>query len=104
MGAAQPALTGAHDESGLAARYARGLLDGLGRAEPVAVAASHPADAAAECGLEVLTGAAEAPGRICPAPIAACADGALGGYRWGASRKATMLGWEQARSEIGASA
>ncbi|MGB0219323.1 MAG: CoA transferase, partial [Sinimarinibacterium flocculans] len=78
MGAAQPALTRAPDEGGLAAQYARGLLDGLGHAEPTALAACHPADAAAECGLEALTGAADGPGRICPVPIAACADGVLG--------------------------
>jgi len=27
------------------------------------------------------------------------ADGALGGYRWGETRKATLLGWEQAATE-----
>jgi AraC family transcriptional regulator of adaptative response/methylated-DNA-[protein]-cysteine methyltransferase len=27
-------------------------------------------------------------------------SGALGGYRWGAERKAAMLGWEAARSSV----
>jgi len=29
-------------------------------------------------------------------------DGILGHYRWGASRKAALVGWEQARAELGA--
>ncbi|MES0872870.1 CoA transferase [Sinimarinibacterium thermocellulolyticum] len=61
-----------------ASRYAAALLRALGRADvAAAVAPRHPAVAAARCGLLALTGPSEAPPRLCPAPLAACADGAL---------------------------
>lgn len=64
-------------ESGVAGRYARSLLRALGRdAEPAAPIES-PALANARCGLMALTGPADAPPRMPPAPLASCAQGAL---------------------------
>jgi crotonobetainyl-CoA:carnitine CoA-transferase CaiB-like acyl-CoA transferase len=63
-----------------ARRYAERLLraEGLaGAAHTVELAAEHPAVAAARCGLMMLTGFADREAELCPAPIAACADGAL---------------------------
>jgi len=59
------------------AAYARHLLADLGSAATVAETERHPAIAWAESGAMALTGAAQGPAEICPAPIAACAAGAL---------------------------
>jgi hypothetical protein len=59
-------------------RYAAALLRGLGiKHAPSTVPAQHPARAFADCGLLTLTGPADAAPRLCPAPLAAAADGAL---------------------------
>lgn len=63
-----------------ARRYAGRLLQlhGLDAAAgAIELIAEHPAEAAARCGLMALTGEADAEPELCPAPIAACADGAL---------------------------
>lgn len=64
-----------------ARRYAARLLRDLGHApEPAddfGLHPEHPAVAAARCGLTSLSGAADAAPQLCPAPLAACADGAL---------------------------
>jgi crotonobetainyl-CoA:carnitine CoA-transferase CaiB-like acyl-CoA transferase len=57
---------------------AHGLADAARAIEPVIeLQAEHPAAAAARCGLMSLTGEADDEPALCPAPIAACADGAL---------------------------
>ncbi len=64
---------------GSASRYAAALLSALG-AQVSAVGGpedTHPAIAWAGSGLMWLTGAAHAPGRMLPAPLAACANGVL---------------------------
>ncbi|MDB5972526.1 MAG: CoA transferase [Hydrocarboniphaga sp.] len=80
MGAAQQpgGLIAAAEET--ARRYAEQCLraHGLPRApRPIDLAAEHPAAAAARCGLMMLTGDAGGEPELCPAPIAACADGVL---------------------------
>ncbi len=69
----------AADPAGTAARYARELLTALGEdsALPRPPVAIHPALRWAESGLMSLTGAADGPPLMCPAPLASCADGAL---------------------------
>ena len=61
------------------AAYAKGLLDSLGlRSSPTLRASDqHPAIAWAASGLMELTGPADGSAQMCPAPLAACADGAL---------------------------
>jgi len=64
---------------GLAADYARSLLADLG-ADPGLLAnpdSHHPAIAWASSGAMALTGRPDQPPRMCPAPLAACADGVL---------------------------
>ncbi len=64
---------------GSASRYAAALLSALG-AQVSAMGGpedTHPAIAWAGSGLMWLTGAAHAPGRMLPAPLAACANGVL---------------------------
>lgn len=41
----------------------------------------HPAVRAAQCGLNALTGRLDGPARLCPAPLAACADGTIAALR-----------------------
>jgi crotonobetainyl-CoA:carnitine CoA-transferase CaiB-like acyl-CoA transferase len=62
-----------------ATAYAEALLRGLALvpARPPAAAREHPAITWADCGLMALTGTAEGPPRMCPVPLASCADGAL---------------------------
>ena len=59
--------------------YARQLLRGLGRhLGPLDESlARHPALAFADSGVMALTGRADGPPRMCPVPLASCADGAL---------------------------
>lgn len=66
----QPQLT--------AQRYARYLLDTMGNDAPIRQGPElHPAQRWAQSGLMSLTGEAGDEPQMCPAPIAACADGAL---------------------------
>ena len=61
-----------------AARYAACLLADLGRAgTDLRVEAEHPALGWARSGLMALTGSADGDPQLCPAPLPACADGAL---------------------------
>jgi hypothetical protein len=62
-----------------ASAYAGALLRALelAPASPVAAPHEHPAIAWAGSGLMALTGAADGPPRMCPAPLASCADGVL---------------------------
>ena len=63
-----------------ARRYAERLLHDAGFSDAAAAIeldAEHPAAAAARCGLMMLTGEPGGEAELCPAPIAACADGAL---------------------------
>lgn len=64
---------------GAAADYARLLLESLGAqvtSEP-GEADPDPASAWAHSGLMSLTGFADGPAQMCPAPLASCADGAI---------------------------
>ena len=62
-----------------AARYAEALLGSLGLSvlRPLQTPQRHPALAWAASGLMQLTGLADGEAQVCPAPLAACADGAL---------------------------
>ena len=64
---------------GSASRYAAALLSALGAGVKVEDGPedTHPAIAWAGSGMMWLTGAADAPGRMLPAPLAACANGVL---------------------------
>lgn len=65
-------------ESGTAAAYAARLLDSLGlHGCTPSAPGEHPALAWAGSGLMSLTGQADGPPQMCPAPLASCADGAL---------------------------
>ncbi len=70
-------------ESTLAQAYARQLLEMLAATfavhapRPSGLAEEHPALAWARSGLMSLTGLPEGEARMCPVPLAACADGAL---------------------------
>lgn len=79
MGAAARATLALTPGSGVAAAYGTRLLATLGVASPAPLAApdEHPALAWAGSGLMALTGAPGGEPQMCPAPIAACADGAL---------------------------
>lgn len=59
--------------------YARQLLHGLGwPLEPLGEGLErHPAPAFADSGAMALTGRADGPARMCPVPVASCADGVL---------------------------
>lgn len=61
----------------VATTYANKLLDTLGRPTQgiVPLRDEHPARTWRECGMMSLTGEASQAGLMCPAPIAACADG-----------------------------
>ncbi len=63
----------------IARRYAQHLLDSVGGAppQPLELPDEHPALAWARSGLMALTGAADGAPQMCPAPLTACADGAL---------------------------
>lgn len=85
----------------LAIAHARALLADLGEAEhsPIAAPTDHPAVAWALSGAMALTGRADGPPRVCPAPLASCADGALAALAYIAGspalaglRGATLLG------------
>ncbi|QHS09328.1 CoA transferase [Sinimarinibacterium sp. NLF-5-8] len=60
-----------------ARRYAQALLSSLGSARAPSVPPQHPAVAAAHCGLLALSGDENAASQLCPAPLAAAADGVL---------------------------
>lgn len=61
-----------------AMRYAAALLCAFGRGDLAPAAPRlHPAHAAADCGLLALTGPDNGGPLVCPAPLAAAADGAL---------------------------
>lgn len=66
-------------EEQLSRRYAQVLLHDLGFdcARSLRLDDTHPAQRWRESGLQALTGAADGPPLMCPAPLAACADGAL---------------------------
>lgn len=83
----------ARDPETLSRRYAEALLRELraDTASPAALAVGHPARAAARCGLQALTGEAEGEPQVCPAPLAACADGALAALA-GIARSAAFEG------------
>jgi hypothetical protein len=79
--------------------YAHRLLHGLGqrlRLLPDEGAARHPALSWADSGLMALTGRADGPARMCPVPIAACADGALAALA-ALTRPGTFAGCHGAR-------
>lgn len=63
----------------LASAYADRLLDDLAITplRPLRVVGEHPALSWARSGLMALTGTADGSPQMCPAPLAACADGAL---------------------------
>ncbi|MFT3931326.1 MAG: CoA transferase [Spongiibacteraceae bacterium] len=61
--------------------YANTLLREAGLSARVHCAPVHPAERAAQCGLMALTGRREGPVEICPAPLAACADGVIAALR-----------------------
>ena len=70
-------------EARTGANYARHLLDSVG-IEPlhgIDLPEEHPALTWAHSGLMALTGRADGPPLMCPAPLAACADGVLAAYR-----------------------
>lgn len=75
LAAYRPVLVGAGSET----RYAADLLSTLGATVVIesGPADLHPALAWAQSGLMWLTGAAGQPGRMLPAPVAACANGVL---------------------------
>ena len=62
-----------------ARRYAAQLLRDLAVEPPATLDLSdaHPAVTQARCGLMALSGEPQRPPQLCPAPLAACADGAL---------------------------
>jgi crotonobetainyl-CoA:carnitine CoA-transferase CaiB-like acyl-CoA transferase len=62
-----------------ATAYAEALIAGLGGTlpAPIRAPAKHPAEAWALSGAMALTGRADGPPRVCPAPLASCADGAV---------------------------
>ena len=62
-----------------ASRYAQGLLAALGTPAQREIVAddTHPAISWARSGLMQLTGHADGPPLMCPAPLASCANGAL---------------------------
>ena len=64
---------------GMATDYARALLESLGTRVSVSAGPEDvsPAAAWARSGLMALTGLADGPPQMCPAPLASCADGAL---------------------------
>lgn len=76
MAAASPGMT---DPESAASVYAEALLRTLSVVphQPPQAPREHPAIAWAASGLMALTGAADGPPRMCPAPLASCADGAL---------------------------
>jgi hypothetical protein len=67
------------DEQYLAARYRRALLQSVGvdAGDFSHPPCDHPAISWALSGAMILTGRPDQPARMCPAPLAACADGAL---------------------------
>lgn len=80
MGAAPEAPRGLNaSEAGTARAYATALLADLGQRplRPLEFAEEHPAIAWARSGLMALTGTRGGAPQMCPAPLAACADGAL---------------------------
>ena len=64
-----------------AENYANALLRDAGITARAHCAAIHPALRNAQCGLNALTGRADGPAQLCPAPLAACADGVLAALR-----------------------
>jgi crotonobetainyl-CoA:carnitine CoA-transferase CaiB-like acyl-CoA transferase len=82
-GLAGPAMSAGADvcDEGSARRYAQALLRSLdcdaAIDAPVAGVAEHPALTWARSGLMALTGLPQGAPQMCPAPLAACADGAL---------------------------
>lgn len=64
---------------GIATDYARALLEALGAQVSVSPGPDDlgPATAWASSGLMALTGLADGPPQMCPAPIASCADGVI---------------------------
>lgn len=88
---------GASRES-VAAGYAQGLLADLGCEARLALPDEHPAATWARSGMMWLTGHADADPLMCPAPLAACADGAhaalaaLAGHDFNGMRGSQWLG------------
>jgi hypothetical protein len=64
-----------------AENYANSLLRDVGVSARAHVDATHPALRAAQCGLNALTGLSNGAAQLCPAPLAACADGVLAALR-----------------------
>lgn len=82
-----------------AGAYAQRLLHALGERRALLHdehADRHPALSWADSGLMALTGRADGPPRMCPAPIAACADGALAALR-SLARPGTLGGLQGSR-------
>jgi crotonobetainyl-CoA:carnitine CoA-transferase CaiB-like acyl-CoA transferase len=80
VGAAPPVRGLKPSAEETARRYAGQCLQALGfgdAAGAIELAPEHPAAAAARCGLMALTGDADGEPELCPAPLAACADGVL---------------------------
>ncbi len=67
----------AESDNDIAECYANTLLRDLGVPMSARCASVHPALRAAQCGLNALTGRADGPAQLCPAPVAACADGVI---------------------------
>ena len=72
------------DDQRISQRYAARILASLGAAAPeqAVTAAIHPARRWAESGLMSLTCADAQTPRMCPVPLASCADAALDAFRW----------------------
>lgn len=68
-------------ETSFAESYANALLRDVGMSRHAQCSAIHPALRNAQCGLNALTGRADAPAQLCPVPLAACADGVLAALR-----------------------
>lgn len=71
----------AFDSNYTAERYANALLRDVGLTARAHCAATHPALRNAQCGLNALTGSADSPAQMCPAPLATCADGVIAALR-----------------------
>ncbi len=64
-----------------AENYANALLRDANMSAHAQCVSMHPALRAAQCGLTALTGRADGPAQLCPAPLAACADGVMAALR-----------------------
>lgn len=79
------------DDNYTAERYANALLRDVGLSAGAHCAATHPALRNAQCGLNALTGKADGFAQLCPAPLAACADGVIAALRAVSERPALSV-------------